>query len=740
MDLPAGGEPTYWKAGPLASHFGLSPAGSRGQRPWPPGARLRAPTPGLAPGWGPGNANPGDAPKEDRGKSIRQTDREEAQMQDRRRAQRGGRAGTVVAAGALCSTDLLRAPEQSSSTDHSRKAPTAVQRKTSHRQSILEEKPLHHKTIRPKTRQREGEGKSDQINTERSLSPIGSYIYLRMAGCTSRCRQGVLKLIQSLQRLLSGTLTKVSLMKTMGCCFPSVTHCSHACVESKNQEMKSRHDPPYLSPADKTDDELEMTMVCHRPEGLDQLEAQTNFTKQELQILYRGFKNECPSGMVNEETFKHIYSQFFPHGDASMYAHYLFNAFDTTNNGSIKFKDFVMGLSILLRGTLREKLEWTFHLYDINRDGYINREEMTDIVRAIYDMMGKYTYPALKGDVPQQHVDAFFQKMDKNKDGVVTLEEFIMACQEKMTLLTLAYCWLINNSFSSSGCVLEAGKEVVFNPEDDDFEHQLDLRMACVDPSTKDELHMVEVEGQDTEGQKIKAALVSLKPSTLPSVCLGGFTITPPAVFRLKAGSGPIHISGQHLVMMEADQSFGEDDDDDEEEEEEDVKTSKKRPATSPASKSQKKMKMDLDDEDDDDEDDDDEEEEEDEDDEDDEEESEEEETPAKQTPSKQAQAQNGKSPKPTTPAKQVTQNTPKGKGEKSPKTPATPKANLTLPEAKAKILEAVKKGVALPKLQPKFENFVKHGYRVSDAKVQYKFTPLIIILEHESGNLQNSF
>ncbi|XP_051793473.1 Kv channel-interacting protein 1b isoform X3 [Acanthochromis polyacanthus] len=243
-----------------------------------------------------------------------------------------------------------------------------------------------------------------------------------MAGCTSRCRQGVLKLIQSLQRLVSGTLTK-----------------------------------------DKADDELEMTTVCHRPEGLDQLEAQTNFTKQELQILYRGFKNECPSGVVNEETFKHIYAQFFPHGgkvhcfqtnssvmifengrtylncfcaaDASMYAHYLFNAFDTTNNGSIKFKDFVMGLSILLRGTLREKLEWTFHLYDINRDGYINREEMTEIVRAIYDMMGKYTYPALKGDVPQQHVDAFFQKMDKNKDGVVTLEEFVIACQEDETMM-----------------------------------------------------------------------------------------------------------------------------------------------------------------------------------------------------------------------------------------------------------------------------------------------------------------
>ncbi|KAJ3589291.1 hypothetical protein NHX12_010136 [Muraenolepis orangiensis] len=98
------------------------------------------------------------------------------------------------------------------------------------------------------------------------------------------------------------------------------------------------------------------------------------------------------------------------------------------------------------------------------------------------------------------------------------------------------------------GCKLEAGKEIVFNPEDDDFEHQLDLRMACIDTTTKDELHVVEVEGQDEEGQKVLAVLASLKPSTLPSVCLGGFTITPPAVFRLKSGSGPVHISGQHLV------------------------------------------------------------------------------------------------------------------------------------------------------------------------------------------------
>ncbi|KAK0147736.1 Nucleophosmin [Merluccius polli] len=256
-------------------------------------------------------------------------------------------------------------------------------------------------------------------------------------------------------------------------------------------------------------------------------------------------------------------------------------------------------------------------------------------------------------------------------------------------------------------CKLESGKDIMFNPEDDDFEHQLDLRMACVDASTKDELHVVEVEGQDEEGQKITAVLASLKPSTLPSVCLGGFTITPPAVFRLKAGPGPIHISGQHLVIMEGDQSFEEEDDEGEEEEEEeveeDVPASKKRPAPSPVSKKQKKVKKDE------------EEEDEDEDDEDeDEDDMEDSPVQAKPEPKAQTPAQNGKGSKPNTPAK----NQPKTPNKGSPKAPKTPKKTPTIDEVKQQIMEFVKKGRVLPKVQPKFENYVKNAYKVSDAKV----------------------
>ncbi|KAI7797900.1 putative calsenilin-like, partial [Triplophysa rosa] len=43
--------------------------------------------------------------------------------------------------------------------------------------------------------------------------------------------------------------------------------------------------------ADSSDSDLELSTVRHQPEGLEQLQAQTKFTKKELQSLYRGFKN-----------------------------------------------------------------------------------------------------------------------------------------------------------------------------------------------------------------------------------------------------------------------------------------------------------------------------------------------------------------------------------------------------------------------------------------------------------------
>lgn len=117
---------------------------------------------------------------------------------------------------------------------------------------------------------------------------------------------------------------------------------SHPLPEDHRGSPPNRGGPrsaPHV-PADSSDGDLELSAVRHQPEGLEQLQAQTKFTKKELQSLYRGFKSvsaqgrvsgsgrspmgltrcpllppqECPSGRVDEETFTLIYAQFFPQG------------------------------------------------------------------------------------------------------------------------------------------------------------------------------------------------------------------------------------------------------------------------------------------------------------------------------------------------------------------------------------------------------------------------------------------
>ena len=66
----------------------------------------------------------------------------------------------------------------------------------------------------------------------------------------------------------------------------------------------------------------------YKPNDLEQMANDTKFSKAEVRMLYRSFKQECPNGIVDEETFKDVYEKIFPLGDASHYAHLVFSAID----------------------------------------------------------------------------------------------------------------------------------------------------------------------------------------------------------------------------------------------------------------------------------------------------------------------------------------------------------------------------------------------------------------------------
>ena len=91
--------------------------------------------------------------------------------------------------------------------------------------------------------------------------------------------------------------------------------------------------------------------------------------------------------MLTKEEFQKIYKQFFPFGDPTSFADYVFNVFDSDKSGSIDFKEFICALSVTSRGKMEDKLDWAFQLYDIDGDGEISYNEMLQIVEAIYKMV-----------------------------------------------------------------------------------------------------------------------------------------------------------------------------------------------------------------------------------------------------------------------------------------------------------------------------------------------------------------
>ncbi|XP_055341224.1 calsenilin-like isoform X3 [Paramacrobiotus metropolitanus] len=175
-------------------------------------------------------------------------------------------------------------------------------------------------------------------------------------------------------------------------------------------------------------EDLDLHVSRYMPTSLDALTKSTKFSRKELQFIYRSFKQDCPTGIVTAEKFKELYAQFFPLGDATLFAKQVFQCMDHDMDGNVNFEEFVVMMSVLSRGSLDEKLQWIFNLYDVNGDGQVTLEAMLTIGTSIYDLLGKHSEPPIYENSVKDHISKIFTKMDLNQDGIVTFDEFKNVC------------------------------------------------------------------------------------------------------------------------------------------------------------------------------------------------------------------------------------------------------------------------------------------------------------------------
>ncbi|MCJ1376584.1 Neuronal calcium sensor 1 [Loxospora ochrophaea] len=209
---------------------------------------------------------------------------------------------------------------------------------------------------------------------------------------------------------------------------------AHVCALAHILSSKSIHVFPKGSTGAKLIRLLSQSKLSQ--EELNQLQKDTHFDKKELQQWYKGFLKDCPSGMLTKPEFQKIYRQFFPFGDPTSFANYVFDVFDKDKSGSIDFKEFICALSVTSRGQMEDKLDWAFQLYDIDDDGQISYNEMLKIVEAIYKMVGSMVKLPADEDTPEKRVKKIFRMMDKDENGSLDKEEFKEGSKRDETIVS----------------------------------------------------------------------------------------------------------------------------------------------------------------------------------------------------------------------------------------------------------------------------------------------------------------
>ncbi|CAF0983481.1 unnamed protein product [Adineta ricciae] len=173
------------------------------------------------------------------------------------------------------------------------------------------------------------------------------------------------------------------------------------------------------------------------PKSLEEIVRITKFNKSEIRLLYKGFKQECPSGAVTESEFQAIYSHFFPHGNCQNYTRFLFRVLDRRKRMYFTFEDYIQTLSILVRGSTKEKLHWIFRFYDISDDGKLTKQTFTTILRSIYDLLGSsmFVHQPITDENIEKHSALIFDKLDSHHSGTINLDDFESYCLHDVQLV-----------------------------------------------------------------------------------------------------------------------------------------------------------------------------------------------------------------------------------------------------------------------------------------------------------------
>lgn len=93
-----------------------------------------------------------------------------------------------------------------------------------------------------------------------------------------------------------------------------------------------------------------------------------------IELMYVNLSKRCRNDRVTREGF-----DLFFHS-SGLIGEILFLKFNKAKNGTIDFKEFLAAFELMIKGSLRDRADVLFEIYDVNNTGGVKHEELLKIV------------------------------------------------------------------------------------------------------------------------------------------------------------------------------------------------------------------------------------------------------------------------------------------------------------------------------------------------------------------------
>ncbi|KAK9874217.1 hypothetical protein WA026_002571 [Henosepilachna vigintioctopunctata] len=171
----------------------------------------------------------------------------------------------------------------------------------------------------------------------------------------------------------------------------------------------------------------------------------------ELEKCFWALQSSSPSGHLDIHCIRSLVCPSVPHTACEG----LFLALDVNRDGHIDFKELCCGISAACRGPLAERMKFCFKIFDMDRDCYLNAEELKHMIQTLIFVASEINYKFKSstsldkltteartsvdansngtGNVHERTLEALSKRLDKV--GGLSQEEFLVWSVEDNTLV-----------------------------------------------------------------------------------------------------------------------------------------------------------------------------------------------------------------------------------------------------------------------------------------------------------------